>query len=389
MKINSNREIALNNQNTQNIQKKKGKKSHKKSHKKSFFKKGLLIYIITLLVAFVVIWVVLWSKLSDYQTTVNANNEAAQKAKLASREPQLCFQEKAQSMTTEDWINILNDSLNPNYNKPEDIARIVDEEITNAQTTIWESAESTEEKPIFILKNEDKGFYIADFILSKENEKWGVSRIELQLDLSNQLTNTNITVPESCQVSCNGYVVDTALALQTDSFSINGYEDSLNNPFPYVTYTIENLLSEPELSVSSSLDEYNIATDKDGNYFLCLNDGGTYQAAAKDFIDSLLYYYSMGKNSASSNMATALNKVASGSTAASIIKQSLDGVTWRQPSNITYETSYSDTFIIADNCYFVDISYKDSKSEDDVYEIYRVYFLDIGNGFKIYNFEMK
>lgn len=361
------------------------KKPKKKSshRKKSFFKKGLSIYLFILCSIFIVILAILWSKLNNYQKEINNNESILEQEKLSKRAPQLLFENTYNSMTVDDWVNAYYET-NPNsLNREEDIRNMINSSILSADTSLWKASDYTDNAPIFLVKEDDSE--IAKFYITGKNNNISVTKIEILLKGS---YSDEITVPASCTVLCNNKVLDISLAEDVDSNLPDDYKDDLINPVSYKRYKVNELLSEAEFTIESSDNSYTIDTDVAGNYYLVLSEGSQYQSEAENFVKALLNFYSQGKTSASTNMATALNYVASGSTASSIIKQSLDGVLWRYPTNISYETSFSDTYVIADNCYFVDIYYKDANSESDEKEIYRVYFINLGNGFKIYSFAM-
>lgn len=369
------------------------KKTNKKNkkHKKRYFKKGIIIYLSLLLIVTISVWILLWNKLSSYQAGIDNANNLQELEKIEKREPQLLFEAKINSMALEDWRLIYNASYPTDYNREDDITNLLNTAFATSEPdklSYWKAPEYTESAPIFLVRNGDAD--VARFYLARNTDSWEISNIKLSIDPFMNNESYTITIPADCELTCNGKIVSSDLQTPADSFSLDGYEDSLTGNISYCSYTIDGLLNEPVVDVVYSDSNYSLTKDFEGNYYLAISDGSSYQTAAQSFVDSLLYYYASGKNNVSANMATAINKVASNSTASSIIKQSLDGVTWRYPSGITYNTRHSDAYVIAENCYFVDIFYKDSQADDStVEEIYRVYFLDLGNGFKIYSFEMK
>lgn len=375
------------------------KRKHKKNKKKSIFGIAMVIYISILSAIFLSILIVIWGKLSSYQDS--QNDVVIEKAKKddAKKAPQIAFTNYLSEMTFDDWYEIYKENSS-DLNKDEDIKEFIENKLMIDSLEKYRSYDYTDEAPSYLVRYNDED--LAFFKLSKNGENWLVTpSLNINADISD-----SITIPDGANLLCNNNLIDAASdsenilieAVSMDTASVPDYEDRLVNPVQYKKYTISGLISQPDFTITA--DNNNIALDKNGCYYITLADGNEYKNRASDFINSLLHYYAAGKASASSNMATAASYVVSGSTASSVIRQSLDGVMWRPASNTSYDTSASEVYILADNCYCVDISYKehnntsdsDSISENspsEATDIYRVYFLDLGNGFGIYNFALQ
>lgn len=367
---------------------KKGKKTNKK-RKKSFFKKGLIFYLVMLTVILVGIVVILWRGLADYQAGIDAENATRDYEREMRRAPQICFQNHLAEMTEDDWVKVWYDQHPLCFDSEEQIRSLIREHILNVETQSYRAPEYTEDNPVYLIKNDD--IILAVFSLAGEGVDWQVASTSLELEGDCQGA---IDVPVGSTVYCNGIVMDESLATSSDGDIVEGYEDSLVNPVQYNVYSVEGLIEEPLLTADIEADGYAIAIDHNGRYYMVMENGSDYKEKAENFIKSLLNYYTMGKNSISENMVATLNHVASSSNAASVIRASYDGVLWANYTAASYETWTSEVYVVADNCLAVDVFYYDKNevTENDTPEsltqIYRVYFLDLGSGYKIYSFSL-
>ncbi|MGN0346718.1 MAG: hypothetical protein ACI4DU_05475 [Lachnospiraceae bacterium] len=331
----------------------------------------------------------LWKSLADYQNNYDANQQQAAYQVSVNRAPQVCFDEYLEQMTEEDWIALWYENHPEHFDSEEEIRTFLQTNLIHVPYTCWKAPSYTKDNPVFLIKSDDR--VLALFSLEGRELSWQVS--SAQLNLYGQ-ENASIVVPANCQVYCNGILLSEEYQITVSDNDANyTYADRLENPVPYVTYTVEGLLSAPSLTVSMNSDTRHVVRDIAGNYYPALSDGTTYQNKAEEFIRALLHYYSYGKNSISENMAAAISHVDSSSHAATIIRQSFDGVHWCNFDNANYVTTPSEVYVLADNAYCVDISYENTnapENEDGTRDVnvYRVYFFDFGNGFKIYDFSM-
>ena len=285
------------------------------------------------------------------------------------------------TVNEDDWVQIYRSCKPDGLDKEEDIRELIE----NAELTNWKSPTYTENAPEFIIKNGEDLF--ARVKMTGSSLEYTVTSVDMEISGTQ---GDSITVPEGVIVYCNGVALSEEYRAEASSIKLDGYEDSLNGKKAYYTYEVSGLLSKPELTLKTVNDEELIVTDKEGNYYIALNSDkvSNIKNDADSFIKSLLYYYKMGKTDLSENMESALSHVVSGSEAAKVIRQSADGVKWRYSDTAKYETTASDVYVIADNCYVVDVTYIDTTKENPETLGYRVYFLDMGQGFKIYNFSM-
>ena len=358
----------------------------KRRRKSKAFRYGLLIYIFVLLFIFAGVLTYMWISLSDYQKRID--DETAQKELTVAMQkaPQLCFEDFYSNMTEEDWVDAWYSNYPYLFNSEAVVKRFVKDNITSHEPSFYKAPTYTSDSPVYLLKAGETN--TALFYLKGSDLDWSVDHIELLIAGDDSMS---CEVPKDAYVYCNEVMIDGSFITEEGHItSVPSYKDQLINPIAYDKYTITGLLEEGEITLESGLEDYDIATDIKGEYcFTLKNDAGLeYRDRADKFIKSLLYYYKMGKVETASNMNSVLSYVASGSEASKVIKQSYDGVLWRfSYPNIKYETSISPVYVAADNCYFVDVEYTSSEDENKA-ESYRVYFLNLGDGFKIYNFAL-
>lgn len=362
---------------------------HKKKRKKkkvSYYKRAVIIYCILLFIVIVVVSILLWNKLASYQRGVDDEAYKKDYKKLVRQAPQEAFENYYEGMTIEDWIGIWKNSQTYTFDDDATIKQFLEENITSKDVSLWKSPTSTESEPIYLLSDGDK--VIAIFTLQGAELNWEVSNVELRVSANEAC---ELTVPTGSIVSCNDVTLGAEHIANTVSLNELGeYAANLNNPVSYDVYSLAGMIKEPKLTVYIPDEKYVITTDVNGKYVIAANDSSmdTYKQQAEAFIKSLLHYYSYGKNSLSENMAAAISHVASDSEAARVIRSSLDGVRWCNYDGANYETSVSQVYCLADNCYAVDVSYRNTNIEEPKTETYRVYFIDLGSGYKIYSFSL-
>ena len=201
----------------------------------------------------------------------------------------------------------------------------------------------------------------------------------------------SLLVPEGYTVRCNGQLVDSSSAeAETRLFDMEDYADLIVDPVHWETYTVRGQLSKPVLTAEAPADRL-ISTAEDGTVFYILpeDEAADYQERAENFIYSLLHYYMLGNVATRSNMWNALSHVMTDSQAYTLILNSYDGVTWDTCyGNATYSAEAGEVRILASNCLMVDVVYHAEGSAGQYTNVadgtYRVYFLDLGNGYGIF-----
>lgn len=369
--------------------------------KTSRFTKGIRAYVIILFTIIVVLLGLLWVTLFRYQGRVDRENNQEEQEELMGSDVvtgpseetmQRCFEEKLENMTLEDWTNAWYAGHPEHFDKDADVISYVQDSIINQAYDRYKAPDFSLDMPKYLIATENG--VLAEFALSGSGDNWEVSDITINLAGDNSV---EITFDDSFLMYLNDSQVSEEHALTaTEVVTVSGYDDQLIMPHSFAKYRVDGLISPVEPSDAAVLvtnDLGGIASlAADGVFYGTLDNsvGDEYRQKANDFIKALLDYYSKGKENAEGNMYSVLGHVASGSEAAKIINNSLSGVVWRVADySVSYGTECSPVYVLADNCYCVDVAYTEV-TPSTTYEIgdgiYRVYFINDGNGFKIVQF---
>lgn len=364
------------------------KKEKPQKPKKQFWK-GLLIYAVVLVLIMIGVLTYLWITLDKYQKGLEENQKLEVYEENVKRAPQGYFVSYVDGMTPGDWAALWKQNNEDILDSDDTINTVMEQCFNKDAISLYRSSDYSEDNLTYIIRNADTPLVKVKLEGSGLNFK--VS--EQEFYIKGFITKT-ITVPSDCSVYVNEKLLNEAYVSQSVSGEeIAEYQEELINPVSFNTYTIEGLLAEPVISVSGSHD---LVSDEEGNYSYVLGEEAAEVVVekAKDFAESLLYYFKMGKSDADAHMNAVLSHVVSGSKAASVIRASYDGVIWTQAGkNVNYDITTGQVSVLADNCYLVEISYhsddEDSKELGISDGTYKIYFLDLGKGFEIYNFELK
>lgn len=366
--------------------------------KTSRFSKGVRLYQIIFGVLIFGILAFLWVKLFTYQLHLDSEEQESVNEELfgvnevnSEEEAQKCFLLRLENMTEDDWFNAYMETYPDSLDKEENIRSFISEKIINSGYECFKSADFSLTNPKYVLMAGD--VQVAEFNVSGSEDIWSVDNISI--DISGN-SSYQAVIPIDAKLFINGKeVLSDNMGENVVTVEVSAYEEDLVEPKRFGTYTVSNLINEIDELTDVSVTSANGSEAKlavDGIYYDILDEMSAveYQEKADDFIKSLLSYYSRGKENAEGNMAAVRGKVVSGSAASSIITNSLSGVVWRVADySVSYGTTVSDVYVLSDNCYCVDVAYE-TVSESNTYEtgngVYRVYFLDGGNGFGIVQF---
>lgn len=361
----------------------------RKRKKSKAFRTALLIYTLSLFVILSGVCVFIGFKLSDYQKGIDSEEAGQEYKEEVRRAPQLAFEDFADNATAEELTDLWFDSHPEHYDSQEAVINLMQSDIIDANLTRFKSADSTADKPQYILKNSER--MVARFTLDGIEKDWKVSSAEFFFEGKEY----SVTAPSDSDVSINGVAPDKKLISETQGFKDDDVEEGiLVNPVSYDTYTIPGVIGNAEFNVFPGR-EYSIEELEGSKYYYCLTDeeASGLISKASDFVKALLKYYCYGSSNTGGNMNTVLSYVTPSSQAYKIIAESKSGVEWRHSyPNVTYELNVGKVVCEADNVRRVDISYqKVGDPQNDVtYEgIYRIFFLDKGNGYGIYKFELQ
>lgn len=364
------------------------KKQKKQKPKKNFWK-FLLVYAVILVLIMSGVLVYLWKRLDTYQKNADEEVKLVEYEKEIKEAPQLFFVSYADSMTPELWKELWKQD-NPDCLDTDDaLLAVMNEKFATGNVEYYRTADYTDEHPAYLLRGVDGD--LVKIVLSGAGLNWKVESQEFYI--SGELSES-VTVPSDCTVICNGITLsENYITGNENGEAIAEYQDDIREAVNYSTYTVEGLFAKPDFLVSGS---HELANDGEGNYSYTMTGEEAEELIekAEDFTKSLLYYFKMGKSDADAHMNDVLSHVVSGSKAATVIKASYDGVIWTQAGkNVNYDINSGEVAVLGDNCFYVDVTYH--SDDEGAKEVgisdgtYRVYFLDMGKGPAIYNFELK
>ena len=377
----------------------KKKRRKKKSAKK--FRKGLRVYVIIVLALILAIAAVLWYFLGKFQDKKDAE-AAAEAARLAEQAEQRAYEEalrRAPQLAFEDWLSRtdadywaglwyekVGDTLDP-----QDVVHSVMEELFS-RAEPFRSVEYTAQEPVYVLRDGDET--LARIRLSGSDLLWSVSDVDLLVEGTH---SASVTVSTGSRVFCNGVELGPEHAGTTvSSFSYEPLADKLIDPVGWVTYTVDGLLSEPELSAVPP-EGQSITETLQGDFLICLNDGTekAFLDRSVNFVRAYLFYYMSGYNGTWGNMFNALAYLVPGTNAYQTLYDTYNGVIWNTAyANIDTSDTHADSVVIwAENCYSVDVTYDakctlNGQAIDYAAATMRIYYLRGADGnFYISDFE--
>lgn len=374
-----------------------------KKKKKDHFKKRFSIYLLILAIIFVVALIVLWVALSNYQSKVDAETaeaeriaaEAAEEAahkEAVYRAPQLAFESWYEQADADYWTDLWF-TQNPQDISGRDFVRsFMEENFDHNTIEPFKAMEYTAEAPVYVLRQGEKA--LAHIHLTGSDVNWNVSNVEM--DVKGE-ESASVRVAVGSKVYCNGVELGSEFAgAEESNFSYEPLKDKLVNPVSWTTYSIDGLLSKPELSVTPPAG-CSVTETAQGDFLLCLNDSEeseAYKTKAVNFVKAYLYYYMSGYNGTWGNLYNALAYLVNGTDAYQELFETYDGVCWNTAyGNIdTSKTEASGVVIWADNCYSVDVTYNadctlNGEPIDYADATMRIYFTNTDGSFIITNFE--
>ena len=365
-----------------------------RSEKKRWFLLGLAVYLVLLLAVTgflqIWLWVFLWNSQAemDQQAAEQAAQLAYEKALLQA--PQLAFEDWWKGLTADYWTDLWYAQAPSDLDARESVREVMAERFAPDAVEAYKAVGFTDETPVYVLKNGEGS--LARATLTGSELDWSVSEVELLIEGG---YSASVTVADGCRVYCNGKEMGREYTENADSrFRYENLADRLEGAVTWVSYSVEGLLLEPELTVEPP--EGNIAVrTEEGDYLLGLaGDTGIYTDKAVEFVRAYLYYYMSGRNNTQNNMYNVLSHLTYGTQAYQDIRDTYSGVIWNTGYSAidTSKTTAGDVLVWADNCYSVDVAYDADCQWAGVHVDYadaaiRVYFLRTDNGFIISNFE--
>lgn len=348
------------------------------SENKSGFKKRFSIFVICLIALLIIAWAALFLKMLDYQNKTDAadGSDHVSKNEMASNnsvENLINTQEYClnyiKQLDDDKWIELYRANKPDCIDSDEDIVGFLRENIYPYKSSIYRAFDYSNDKPAFCLGTKD--MCVASFVFLHNNEDFELSNGNIF-----KFGDENISINAFSDASV--FINDILFEGQPDAEEVavlDGYEDALINPISMNSYSISDVINpDVSINVDDSFETF------DGFYYPKAHDHDELISKSEDFVKTLLRYYSQGKNNIQGNMSAVLALVDSSSEAAKVIRNTESGMEWVPSDNsISLEVECEAVCKLADNCIFAEVNCKSGN-------IYRVYYLDTGSGYKIVQF---
>lgn len=364
----------------------------KNKKRRSRFRHGLHVYLSLLCFIAALLLIVLWVYLSRYQSELDRQKEEQARIESAAayelsltRAPQLAFEDFLRQADGAFWAKQWFAAHPESLDEESRVRQYFNELLDGEDFHVFKDEAYTEVKPVYLLKN--GGTAVARVSLSGSGLDWAVSQIELLLEGK---ASAEYSAPDGFAVYCNGKQLSDGVDAGHELYDMAPYASKLINPVSWRTYRIEGQLFEPVLTAEAPQGS-KVLEREDGAVFYTLSEEESepYQQKAEAFTYDLLRYYMMGNVNTGGNMATARAHVETGSPAYTMITETYAGVIWDTCyGNASYQVEAGPACRLADNCLLVEVTYHAEGSvsgHTNVADgVYRVYFLNGGNGYQIY-----
>ena len=358
--------------------------------KSEWFLIALVCYIAVLLIISGGVQICLWRYLKNSQAEMDrqAAEIAAQRA--IHQAPQLAFEAWQSGLTADYWTDLWYAQAPCGLDTRESVREVMAERFAPDAVKAYKAVGFTDETPVYVLKNGEDS--LARITLAGSGLNWSISEVELLIEGT---CSASVAVADSCHVLCNGREMGKEYMENVESrFRYEPLEDQLEGAVTWVSYSVEGLLLEPELTVVPP-EGYSAIETEEGNYLLGIaGDTSFYTNWSVNFVRAYLYYYMRGNSNTQTNMYSALSYLTPGTQAYQAIRETYNGVVW-SPAYTGIDTSKTivgDVLVWADNCFSVDVIYDADCISRGTHFDYadatmRIYFLQTNIGYIISNFE--
>ena len=325
----------------------------------------------------------------DRQAAERAEQQALEKALYQA--PQLAFEAWQSGLTADYWTDLWYAKAPCDFDVRESVRKVMAERFAPDAIEAYKASGFTAETPVYVLKNGEDS--LARVTLAGSELDWSVSDVELLIEGA---YSASVTVADRCRVLCNGKEMGREYTENSESrFHYGPLEGKLEGAVTWVSYSVEGLLLEPELTVVPH-EGYSAIQTEDGAYLLGMaGDTGSYTDKSIEFVRAYLYYYMRGKTDTRDNMNSVLSHLKSGTQAYQDIRGTYNGVIFLRTYSVidTSKTTAGNVLVWSDNCFSVDVTY----DADGIYAgarydyadaTMRIYFLQTNEGYIISNFEV-
>ena len=344
----------------------------------SGFKRRYRVFVFCLIAVLIVVWAVLFYKLFDYQNKTDASNingnidnsdiSAKNQTDNLMETQEFCL-DYINSLDDSKWIYIYRENNPDCIDSDEDIVNFLRENVYPYKSSVFRAYDYSDDAPAFCMGAKDKA--VASFVFSQQNDAYELKDAKIFV-----CGNENITIKTfaDASVAVNGIIYEGQPESE-EYATVDGYEEELINPISMNSYTISGVINpDVNVSIDNSFETFD-------NFYYPLAEGqDELISKSEEFVKTLLRYYSQGKNNIQGNMSAVLALVDSSSEAAKVIRNTESGMEWVPADNsISLEVSCNAVCRLADNCIFAEVNCESGN-------IYRVYYLDTGSGYKIVQF---
>ena len=358
--------------------------------KRKWFGFILKIYLLILLVGTVGLQITLWVAL--YRSQRGMEREEAYK-EAVRQAPQLAFEKWQSEQTGDYWMELWYAKSPANEMETQErVSEYLEGLFAPGACEAYKDASYTAAAPVYLLKSGEQP--LARVSLTGSELDWSVSNVELLVAGDKTAT---ITVPTSCSVLFNGKPLDDQFKQPADSLLVyEPIKSQLEGPVSWVTYTVEGLLADPEVTVTPP-DRFATLQNADGAYLLTPAedvDVSKYTENAVNFVRAFLNYYMNGYHDTWTNRSIVLKYLRDDTQAYQDVMDTYDSVSWASYylSIDTSKTYAGDVIVWANNCFSVDVTYDADctmmgEPVDYANATMRIYYRQTDNGYIISHFE--
>lgn len=366
------------------------RKKRKKRKKKKLFKKVFFIYLGILTAICLIVIGVLWRFLANYQKKLDIAEEEKQHAIAVERAPQLKYDEYISGLTCDDWASIWCNNFAVGGEDHEAVMTVVSENFTGDYES-FKADEYTREAPVYLLTKGGKD--LAKVYLEGSELDWNIANTEI---LFGDEYSIEAQALDGCDLYCNGQLISEDYIVDTVSYyAPKYYGDKLNNQVKWNVYSIPGQVGESNITYENNTElDYIIDTDNLPYYVISGDDAKEFEDRAEELVRAVVRLYMMARVDNEAHAQAVIRCLAPDSEAVNFIQLAKTGVRDRHAvTDYKATIEVKDTIKWADNCYSVDVYHQAAGSSTSVVNIddgtYRVFFHDMGDGFKIYWFTVK
>ncbi|MBR5419625.1 MAG: hypothetical protein IK115_00600 [Lachnospiraceae bacterium] len=380
----------------------------------------IFIFVFVILTALLLL--LLWFKLSSYQKSQDAQKLAAEEAadtgvksiaEDVSVQAQRGFEMFAAGLDAEWWTQLWTSQRPDDPESRDTVYAYFDSLLRAGEPEYYMDLSYEDDAPVYKIKLGGKDAVRIPMVL-KAQQGWQAGEAEL---LYSGDYSFEEELPEGMELYCDGVQVTASEDEELSHFSYSGMKDLLEQPVVWRRYSVSGLLCEPELSYGN--EDAFFFSEEDGQYVALATDVPADLASkGESFFTAYMNYtmsggagwkdYRAAKEAAEAGedvavpadpvagrMAACLALIPGDSIASTMLRKAYDSTCYGLAyTNHEYGLSRTgEPLRWAENCVSIDYDYhafatlngqrKDYSGSD---QVFRVYFLRVGNDWKIWAF---